>query len=413
MEVNRTMKFMTNVEVPSFPGFAPINQFAHASKMADHTFTAIPRANNDTYYSTAWLDLSDEPMILSIPDMGDRYYVFQLVDAYSNNFYYIGSRTYGGKARKVALCYEGWSGKLPIDAERIDAPTPIIYVLGRTLVDGKEDSPNVIALQNKMTLVPFSKYGTNYIAPKGKIVAHKKYESDFAFFEELGDIITKNKPLPQDISLLKSFELIGLSPIYGFDVSKLGEPEKKGLKRAIIDADNIIKKYAETLGTNINGWTLTPAKDDLFGTDYLYRATIAFAWLYLNDASDAYYPTAYLDENGENLDGSKGNYILHFEKDNLPPVNAFWSATMYKFSNNLMAKNPIGRYSIGDRSKGLKYNKDGSLTIYVQTVSPGKNKEGNWLPVPNERFVIGMRLYNPDIKVKTGEWIPPKIKIEK
>jgi len=412
MEVNRTVKFMTNVEAPRFPGFAPINQFTHASKLADHTFTAVPRANNDTYYSTAWLDLSDEPMILTIPDMGERFYVFQLIDAYSNNFNYVGSRARGGKGRKIALCNKGWSGKLPADIERIDAPTPIMYVLGRTLVEGKEDSPNVIALQNQMTLIPFSKYGSDYVAPKGKVIEHKKYEGDLAFFAELGDIITKNKPLAQDISLLKTFEIIGLSPVYGFDASKLDEPAKKGLIRAIEDGDNIIKRYAETLGRNINGWTLTPADDNLFGTDYLYRATIAYAWLYLNDASDAYYPTAYLDENGNNLDGSKGNFILHFEKDNLPPANAFWSATMYKFSNNLLAENTIGRYSIGDRTKGLKYNKDGSLTLYIQHESPGKGKEGNWLPAPNEQFVIGMRLYNPDVKVKTGEWIPPTIKVE-
>jgi len=404
------MKMMTNVEVPRFPGFAPINQFTHANQLIDHNFKAVPRPNNDTYYSSAWLDLSQEPMILSIPEMGDRYYIFQMIDAYSNNFKYIGSRNRGGNNQKLALCHKGWSGKLPSDIERIDAPTPIVFLLGRTLVDGVEDSPNVIALQDQMTLVPYSKYGTKYIAPKGKIVEHKNYKGDLAFFEELGDIITKNQPLDHDISLLQSFDQIGLSPVFGFDASKLDESTKKGLIRAIKDGENIVKEYAETLGVKMHGWVLTPAEDNLFGTDYLYRATIAYAWLYLNDASDAYYPTAYLDEHDNSLDGSKGKYVLHFKKDKLPPANAFWSATMYKYSDNLLAENPIGRYSIGDRTQGLKYNKDGSLTIYIQHKSPGKNKESNWLPAPKEQFVIGMRLYNPDVKVKTGEWCPPQIK---
>lgn len=407
---DRSRKGMTSVPAPQ--GFrTPMNQLGHADRLADPTAVDVVSPNNDTLYSGGWLDLRAEPMVLTFPDYGERFYTMQLIDAYTNNFGYVSQLRDGHKAQTLAFVPPGWSGKLPSGVRRIDAPTPRVMIALRSGVDGEADIPNVVKLQKQIKLVPLSKYGTDWTPPKTvPVEAPKKYEGPLAYWEEVGDLVANNPPPSHDDGLLGLFKEIGLTR-NGFDASKLDEAKQRGLARALPAGRAIVESAYNAEGYRANGWLMRNAfPGSYFGTSYLLRAAIAHGGLFVNDQIEAFYPLTNVDSEGVPLDGSTGRYSIRFEKGQLPPAKAFWSLTMLDEKRGLLIANPINRYSIGDRTPGLKIAADGSLTLYLQADAPGGELDANWLPAPREPFRLVMRLYLPEQSVLNGDWAPPLLK---
>jgi hypothetical protein len=386
--------------------FAPVNQVANAWGMLGPKFSAVQSANSDTQYSALWFDSSDEPYVLHIPNSNGRYYTFQFIDSYTNNFHYASTRTMGSQDQNYALTPPGWNGKLPEGVIRIDCPNPTGFVIGRWFVASQNDVAAVNILQKKVTMTPLSSYGKAYTPPKVPVVAAKKYTGDLAFFEQLGDVLATNGAPAADDGLLGMFGHIGLSKDHGFDASNLSDGEKTQLAQAIKDGEQMLAAQSKSMGRTINGWQLPPLLTEFFGTDYFSRGAIGYLAMFENTPIEAYYPSVYVDGKGANLDGSSGNYTMTFAKGKTPPVGAFWSTTMYDQKKRLMVENSLNRYKIGS-ADNMVPNKDGSITIYIQADSPGKNLESNWLPAPKEPFYMLFRMYQPEIEVLNGQYVLP------
>lgn len=388
--------------------FAPVNQVGNAWAMLGPKFSAVQSGNSDTQYSITWFDSSKQPYVLHIPDAKGRYYTFQFIDAFTNNFHYASTRTNGSEDQNYALVAPGWKGKLPDGVSRVDCPTPTGFIIGRWFVQDEKDVAAVNALQKKVTMTPLSSFGKDYTAPKVPVIAAKEYTGDLAFFEQLGDTLAINGASSSDDGLLGILKNIGLTVDHGFDVSALSDGEKKALAKAIVEGNAMLAAKSASMGKDVNGWQLSPVLDEYFGHDYLFRAAIGYQAMFVNTPIEAYYPGVFKDTSGKTLDGSSGNYTMTFAKGKTPPVGAFWSTTMYDAKKRLMTNNALNRYKIGSADK-LKINKDGSTTIYLQHESPGKDKESNWLPAPKEPFYMLFRMYQPDIEVLNGQYVLPGI----
>jgi hypothetical protein len=388
--------------------FAPVNQIANAWGMMGPKFTAVQSTNSDTQYSVTNFDSSEEPWILHIPNAKGRYYTFQFIDAWTNNFHYASTRTMGNQEQKYALVAQGWTGKLPEDVIRVDLPTPTGFIIGRWFVADQKDVAAVNDLQKMVTMTPLSSYGKSYTPPKVKPVPATKYTDDLAFFKYLGDTLATNGAPEADAGLLGMLKNIGISVDHGFNSSGLSGGEKKALAEAAKDGEAMLAAKAAAMGKEVNGWQLSPVLTDYFGTDYLFRAAIGYQAMFVNTPVEAYYPGVFKDTDGKLLDGSSGKYTLTFPKGKTPPVDAFWSVTVYDAKKRLMVENPINRYKIGSADK-LKTGSDGSTTIYIQADSPGKDKESNWLPAPKAGFYMLMRMYLPKIEVLNGQYEIPGV----
>jgi len=388
--------------------FAPVNQVANAWGMLGPKFSAVQSGNSDTQYSVTWFDSSEEPYVLHLPASQGRYYTFQFIDAWTNNFHYASTRTMGSQDQKYAMVAPGWKGKLPAGVTRVDCPTPTGFIIGRWFVASEKDVAAVNELQKQVTMTPLSSFGRDYTPPKVPVVPAKKYTGDLAFFEQLGDTLVLNGGLSGDAGLLGLLKDIGLSVDHGFDPSALSDGEQKALAQAIPDGDAMLAAKSASMGQEINGWQLSPVLDEYFGDDYLFRAAIGYQAMFVNTPIEAYYPGVFKDTDGKTLDGTSGKYTLTFPKGKTPPVGAFWSTTMYDAKKRLMVENPINRYKIGS-ADNMKAGSDGSITIYIQADSPGKDKESNWLPAPKEPFYMLFRMYQPDIEVLNGQYELPGV----
>ncbi len=388
--------------------FAPVNQVANAWGMLGPKFSAVQSGNSDTQYSVLWFDSSEEPYVLHIPPSKGRYYTFQFIDAWTNNFNYASTRTKGSQDQSYALVAPGWTGRLPAGVTRVDCPTPTGFIIGRWFVASEKDVAAVNAIQKQVSMTPLSSFGKDYTPPKVPVVPAKKYTGDLAFFEQLGDTLVLNGALPGDAGLLGMLKNIGISVDHGFDPSALSDREKKSLAQAIPDGDAMLAAKSASMGKEVNGWQLSPVLDEYFGDDYLFRAAIGYQAMFVNTPIEAYYPGVFKDLDGKTLDGSSTNYTMTFPKDKTPPVGAFWSTTMYDAKKRLMVENPINRYKIGS-ADGMKPDADGSITIYIQAESPGKDKESNWLPAPKEPFYMLFRMYQPDVEVLNGQYELPGV----
>jgi hypothetical protein len=392
--------------------FAPVNQLAIAWGMLGPKFAAVQSANSDTLYTVTWFDVSKEPYILHLPDTKGRYYTFQFIDAWTNNFYYASTRTKGSQEQAYALVAPGWTGTLPANVTRIDCPTPTGFIPGRIFVASEKDVAAVNALQKQVTMTPLSSYGKKYGPPRVKVVPAKKYTGDLAFFEQLGDTLAINGAPATDAGILGLVKNIGLTTNHGFDPSELSDREKKSLAQAVKDGETILAAKSASMGKNVNGWQLSPVLDEYFGDSYLFRAAIAYQAFGVNTPIEAYYPSVFKDVDGKVLDGSTGKYTIKFQKGKTPPAGAFWSVTMYDAKKRLMVENSINRYKIGSADK-LKAGADGSTTLYIQVDSPGKDKESNWLPAPKEPFYMLMRIYLPKIEILNGQYEIPSVEKSK
>jgi hypothetical protein len=397
---------------------APINQFGHARRLVDDKLKLAHYPNADTLYSLAWLDLTKEPQVLHVPDTKSRYYVVPLCSAYNEIFASLGSRTKGYGEERYVIVGPNWEGEAPAGVGVVRSPTNLVWVLNRTLIDGPAELNVVHAVQDGYTLQPLSDYraGKAAVPPRGfprdtkPAGAIKPMPDGLAFYERLHGIL-QNEAVPErDQGLLNLFSLVGIGP--GADLAqKIADPAiKSGLLRAAASTERLLKERAARLGSMVNGWQviLEAGRYD----DYLARA--ALAWMGgagANLPEDGLYPMAFADADGKPLDG-RNRYVLRFEKGQTPPVDGFWSLSMYGIDQNLVA-NPLNRFSIGDRSKDLRFADDGSLTIYIQAERPASEQESNWLPAPADRFVLVMRAYSPRKAVlDLGYQWPPVRKVE-
>lgn len=420
MEITR--RVMSNTAAP-VGSKSPMGQFARLRNypaVDDHSVTA---PNADTLYTTTWLDLSKEPWILSIPDMKDRYFLFPMLDGWTNVFEVPGKRTTGTKAQKYAITGPGWSGTLPAGVTEYKAPTNMVWLLGRIYCTGTpEDYKAVHALQDQISVVPLSSYGKSYTPAPGTVdpaIDMKTAPRDqvnamegATYFKLFAELLKANPPAAEDAPMVAKMAKIGIVPGQDFDASKLDPAVAKGIAAAPKPAQERISSLAEAVISGDakleHGWLFFP-KTGIYGTGYRNRALITWYGLGANRIQDAVYPTSEGPELIKKYNGAN-KYVMRFAKGELPPANAFWSITMYD-KNYFFVPNPINRYTVSSRSK-FKSNPDGSIDIYVQNESPGKDKESNWLPAPKDEFVLMMRLYWPKEKPPSlldGSWKPPHV----
>jgi hypothetical protein len=396
---------------------SPMNQIAHGRAFPDPSFTDVVRPNADTLYSAMYFDVSKEPMIFSVPDSGGRYYLLQMLDMWTDVFAAPGKRTTGTGAQTFAVTGPGWQGLLPPGMDEIKSPTAMVMLIGRTQTNGKADYAAVHKFQDGIEAVPLSQFGESYIQPKGTVNPQQDMSAPPAqvdkmnaatFFALFAKLMKENPPHANDYPILARMKRIGIEPGKSFSLAAASPEVQEALRAALQEALTQIKMAFYRAGTLADGWHTNMTAIGTYGTDYLHRAGIAYAALGANTIEDAVYPTAFADSDGEPLRSDR-HYTLHFDKSQIPPVRGFWSLTMYD-QRQLFAGNLIDRYAIGDRDK-LRFNPDGSLDLYIQRKSPGKDRKSNWLPAPaSGPFTMNLRLYWPNPGVLDGSWAPPPVK---
>lgn len=409
----------TNVAAPGAFD-APLNQFVHVRAFPDASFKDVVRANVDTLYSSAWLDLAAEPMVLSVPDTGGRYYLMPMLDAWTDVFASPGKRTTGTAAGHFAITGPGWKGTLPQGVQRIESPTSMVWIIGRTQTDGPADCAAVHAIQDGYGLTPLSSFGKPYAPPAGEVdpsvdmktppVVQLERMKSADFFARLALLLETNPPPAAEAPILAKLARIGVVPGKPFDASMLDPEVAKGLERALEVALQKLKAAASETGAPVNGWRVPPMVLGNFGSDYGARAVVALVGLGANLPQDAVYPSAFTDGDGRPLVGSQ-RYVLRFEAGTTPPVEAFWSITMYD-SDSFFVANPIGRHSVSSWMP-LRESADGAIEILVQHESPGADLESNWLPAPEGPFNLTLRMYWPKAaapSILDGSWAPPKVR---
>jgi hypothetical protein len=389
----------------------PINVFRHRRELIDHTYSAVLSPNSDTIYSAAFLDLSPEPMILHVPDANGRYYVFQFLDFYTNNFASVGMRTTGTKKGDFLIAGPGWTGAIPDGLKRIDCPTNSALLIGRILVDGKEDMPAVHRFQDACALTPLGAWGTAGQPSPQQLKTPPTYHRTqvMRFFEFLDIALSENPPPARDTAFINQLAPINVGLNRSFHVEALDPATAKGLARAIEVGRQMMSRPPQEKGMRVNGWYLPAREIGVFGDDYLLRAEVAMKWIFALPVEEAVYFIGEKDAEGIPLTGQH-HYVLRFEKGQSPPVDAFWSITMYRMPERLLADNPIHRYAVGDRTKELVYQPDGSLELYIQHDAPDKERLSNWLPAPAAEFNLILRAYLPRQEIHDGRWKVPAVK---
>jgi hypothetical protein len=400
---------------------APINQFAVMTKYPDASFRAVARTGLDTLFATAWADLDKEPLVLSVPDTGGRYYVIALFDMWSNVFASIGPRTTGTGAAHFVIAGSGWQGTAPADVKEVfRSPTRFVWVNGQMQANGPQDYDVVNTLQKQYKLTPLSVWGQPYTPPAEVPVAAgvdtktppadqiAKMDAN-AYFGRVALLMKDNPPAPADASMVEKLKALGIEPGKDFDIAKIDPYTANGLRRAL-GAFALLQKGVQDLKTK-NGWIVMPSNMGDYGTDYQTRAGIALVGLGAVQPKDVSYPTAFLDGEDKTLDAAN-RYVLHFDKGQMPPTNVSWSISMYD-PQGFYVPNPINRYNLAAWMP-LKYNADGSLDIYIQTISPGADREANWLPTPKSGpFSLTIRNFWPKAVALDGSYpVPPVKKVQ-
>lgn len=413
-----TMKKTTNASAEHRLA-RPVNQFSHLRVFPNAAFKDVVRANVDTLYSSAFLDLAKEPIVLSVPDTHGRYYLLPMLDAWTNVFATPGSRTTGTEPCTFVVTGPAWNGTVPEGMQQLKSPTNMVWILGRTQTNGPDDYSAVHGIQDGYLLVPLAQFGRAYSPPAGVFdptvdmntppVEQLKRMSATQFFGTLARLLKTNTPPVSDAPMLGELARIGVKPGEEFDPAKLDPSVAEKLERSISAAFAKLAEEQKHFGTTVNGWHIPPKNLGDYGTNYGTRAIIALIAFGANLPADAVYPTTFVDAANKPLTGAN-RYILHFDKGQAPPVNAFWSVTIYD-SQSYFVDNPINRYAISSWMR-LQHNVDGAIDLYIQRESPGKEREVNWLPAPAGNFNITLRMYWPKDKspsITDGTWIPPAV----
>lgn len=398
------------------------NRLNHLRSFPDHTFRRVVRPNVDTIYSTIWLDLKAEPVVISLPDSGGRYVVMPIHDAWTNVFASIGSRTTGTDAQTVLVAGPNWQGEVPEGVNMVRSPTNMAWAIARMMSTGGRDIALVNAYQDQMSVQPLSGFLAGTPAPAALdqgMAANKTNPKDRvlaldtkAFFNRLSTLMMDNPPAEADADVVARMQSqFGFEVGKEFPTSSQSFMQKRASAKAIEQAQKRLLQVAERLPKNDGNWAGMPggAKLGSYGTRYPVRAYVALAGLGANIVEDAMYPNTRQDASGEALTADK-NYVLHLSADQIPPVNAFWSLTAYN-DEFYLAENPINRFAIGSRDD-LVFNADGSLDIYIQRAAPEGVPQVNWLPAPKEGGIaLNMRLYWPTEHALSGDWTLPGVKV--
>ncbi|MFO1393959.1 MAG: DUF1254 domain-containing protein [Steroidobacteraceae bacterium] len=416
-----------NVDTTSPQYKTGFNQIWNDSKTFTPKDTAIVTPNSDTPYSMVQADLRAEPLVICVPAVEKkRYYSVQLTDLYSFNYGYIGSRATGNDPGCYLIAGPDWSGATPAGIAKVfQSETQFSFIIYRTQLFNPADIDNVKKIQAGYTVQTLSAFLKQPAPPAAPAIDFPKFVGDDPFKTEFPgflDFLLQFAPTTgaaaADAPLREKLASIGIGPGKKFDFKDLSLEQKAAFGLAIKQAFEKIDKAASSIGKEINGWHVGSAFGDrtFYKGDWLLRAAAAKAGIYGNNAEEAMYPMTRVDSTGQTIDTSKHNYTLTFAKDALPPVNAFWSVTMYDGKSQLLIENPINRYLINSPMlPSMKKNADGSLTLYIQKDSPGKDKEANWLPAPNDTVYLVMRLYWPKTEAPSilpageGTWSPPAV----
>ncbi len=405
----------------------PANTFVNVPTFPPADLKVVVRPNFDTLYSSGWLDLTKEPVVVSVPDTKGRYYLLPMLDMWTDVFASPGWRTTGTGEGHFLITPPGWRPdlkdkfaeefKLPKNTQRIDAPTPLVWIIGRTKTDGPADYDAVHAVQAGYTITPLSAWGKgDWKAPAQVIDASvdmktpPKTQVDTMpadrYFAYGAKLMGQNPPHITDQPILARMKQIGLEPGKPFDVAKLPADIKAAVESAPADGLALMKWKVPTLARVANGWSLNTDTMGVYGNYYLKRAIISQFGLGANLPEDAIYPLNLADSEGNPLSGDN-NYTIHFDKGGLPPADAFWSVTLYD-QDGFQVANPLNRFAVSSWMPFVT-NSDGSLDLYVGPTSPGGKMEANWLPGPKAPFNLTLRLYAPSSAALTGKWVPPAV----
>ena len=398
---------------PQYKG--PFNSVLNIARVFTPEDTAFVTPNSDTPYTFMGLDLRAEPMVITLPAMDKkRYFVFQMMDLYTYNFDYLGTRTSGNGGGRYLVAGPDWKGAKPPGITRVlRSETQFISVVGRTQLYNPADLAQVKKVQAGYKVQPLSAFLGKPAPPSPPAIdwvrplTPDQQRTSVEFFHVLNFLLQFTPTHPSEQALRDRFALIGIAPGKPFSAAALSPDMKAALEAGMADGQKAIDQRRVEVGGKI---------DDLFGTrefmknDFLNRAVGAQVGIGANSKEEALYPIYEKDATGQPLDGSKGRYVLRFAKGQFPPVNAFWSLTMYNLPQQLLVKNPLNRYLINSPMlPELKLDADGGLTIYIQSDSPGKDKESNWLPAPKAPFMLTMRYYLPKPELLSGQWKSPAV----
>jgi hypothetical protein len=414
MEVTR--RLTAKVPAGAGPGSGLPSGFAHMRAFPPGDFKQVVRPNFDTLYSSLWFDLRDEPVVVSVSDTAERYYMLPFMDMWTDVFALVGSRTTGTGPGRYVLVGPGWSGELPEDVERIDAPTPFGWVIGRTRTDGVQDYDAVHIVQDGFAATSLSglpsasaasaptddiKIDTT-VSPLDQVLALPGHE----LLRRTAELMTLHPPHAVDQPILARMRRLGIVAGELFDVTGLDPDLQSAIEAGADAARDRMVRVAPTMFPVIDGWSLPTSGMGVYGTDYLRRAVVAKIGLGANRVEDAVYPVLARDSEGAVPTGEV-DYVLHFGADALPPADAFWSVTMYDGSG-FPVPNALDRYALGDRDP-LAFNTDGSLDLYLQHHDPGDDRRSNWLPSPLGKLGVTLRLYDPRPEALDRIWTPPPL----
>jgi hypothetical protein len=395
---------------------SPMNTFMNVPAYPPADFKGVVRSNFDTLYSASWLDMTKEPVVISAPDTDGRYYLLPMLDMWTDVFASPGWRTTGTKAGNFLVTPPGWNGAVPDGMTQIKAPTPYVWLIGRTKTDGPPDYDAVRKIQAGYKITLLSEVGK---APKPvefkpdpsvDMKTPPKVQVDTMsagkYFAYAAELLKQHPPHITDEPILARMKKIGIEVGKSFDISKLDPAVQKALESAPQAGQKLMVWKLPTLARVVNGWSMNTDTVGVYGNYYLKRAILSQQGLGANVVEDAIYPLNLGDESGRPLDGAN-KYTITFEKGAAPPVDAFWSITLYD-QEGFQVGNVLNRFAVSSWMP-FKYNADGSLDLYFQNESPGKDMEANWLPAPKGPFNLTMRLYAPKSEALTGRWNPPAV----
>ena len=403
-----------------------LNRFRHVPVLADHRARLVTTPNNDTLYSSAWLDLALEPLFLTVPPVGDLYYSYALLDLYTNNFAYVSHRLYGGHPPPHMIVGPSWQGDAPSDVKLVRAPTNSVWLLGRLLVESPHELEPVRTLQARVLLETPDMHNERRILETGELMRSRTTASaepvadwpapnrddPFDLFEVAVRTLRESPLSEHERAVLETFAALKLRPGRKFDLRGFSEAERRQLQAGLAQGLAEIRSSAGRRGQTVAGWTYPEHQLGNFGDDYLYRAVVALTGLGALEPAEAVYISCSSDSEGRPLSGAE-RYELAFAPDALPPARAFWSLSMYEVTPDgraFFADNPLGRYSIGDRSEGLRKAADGSLTLYLQREPTDAEHAANRLPTPPGPMRLVLRAYEPEAALIDGRYRLPAVR---
>ncbi len=408
MDVTRRQSI--NTPAGTKAGFGAPNEFHHFRAFPTADMRAVVLPNFDTLYSLAWLDLTAGPVILHAPDTDNRYYMLPLLDMWTDVFATLGKRTTGTDAQDFVIAGPGYTGDLPAGLAVIAAPTPHVWIIGRTQTNGPADYDAVRKVQDGYGITPLGK-PVEHVVDAGCDLSTEPPQtvnsmSAVDFFSYAANLLTTNPPHGSDFDQLARIANLGIAAGRAFDADGFSAEQRAEIDAGYAAAQHDMRAALPTLGASVNGWITFTETMGVYGNYYFKRAVVALIGLGSNPPEDAVYPLLITDADGNATTGDN-DYTIHFDADKLPPVSAFWSVTMYD-GDGFQVANELDRFAIGDRDP-LTYNADGSLDLYLQHTKPGPQHEPNWLPAPLAPFGLTMRLYAPKREVITGQWHPPPL----